>query len=214
MRKDGFEIGIHGLKHDGKLFFSRKTFSKRVKEINEYSKIYNAKGFRSPLTHRNPEWVQELECEYDMPFFDTDRYETMPGGTMSIWPFFMGHFVELPYTLVQDHTLFVILREKTPRIWVEKADFIEKYRGMVLVNVHPDYLRGAKYLALYEAFLQAMKERGGYWHALPRDVARWWRRRAAAAIEEKDGKWIARDLPEATVGRIQRVEGSLVLSQR
>ena len=30
-------------------------------------------------------------------------------------------------------------------------------------------------------FLKAMKGRDGYWHALPRDVARWWRARAVDA---------------------------------
>ena len=34
----------------------------------------------------------------------------------------------------------MILKEKTPRIWLEKVDFIEQYRGMALVNVHRDYL--------------------------------------------------------------------------
>ena len=69
--------------------------------------------------------MQALEVEYDSSFFDTDPYEPMPGGTMSIWPFFLGHFVELPYTLVQDHTLSVILGERTPRLWLDKVDFIE-----------------------------------------------------------------------------------------
>lgn len=209
LRAEGFEIGIHGLKHDGKLFFSKEIFSKRVEKINEYLKEYNAKGFRSPLTHRSPEWMQELECDYDMSFFDTDPYETMPGGTMSIWPFFMGHLVELPYTLVQDHTLLVILKETTPQIWLEKVDFIEKYKGMALVVVHPDYMRDQKHLAIYEEFLQMMRARGGYWHALPGEVARWWRARADAKVELRDGKWSVPDLPGATIARIKWNNGEL-----
>ena len=67
-------------------------------------------------------------------------YEPIPGGTMSLWPFFIGHFVELPYTLVQDYTLTSVLGETTPKIWLEKIDFIEKYHGMALSNSHPDYL--------------------------------------------------------------------------
>lgn len=187
LRAEGFEIGIHGLKHDGKLFFSREVFSKRAKKINGYLNEYNAKGFRSPLTHRNPEWMQELECDYDMSFFDTDPYESMPGGTMSIWPFLMGHFVELPYTLPQDHTLLVILKEVTPRIWLEKVDFIERYRGMALVLVHPDYMIDDDHFRVYEQFLSEMA-RFNCWHALPKDVAEWWRRRDLSEIRfDKEG---------------------------
>ena len=113
---------------------------RRAKRINAHLKELDAVGFRSPLTMRNPEWMQALEIEYDLSFFDTDPYEPMPGGTMSIWPFILGHFVELPYTLMQDYTLTAVLGETTPRLWLQKVDFIERYHGMALVNTHPDYL--------------------------------------------------------------------------
>ena len=191
LRAEGFEIGIHGLKHDGKLFFSFNTFSKRAKRINDYLKEYGAKGFRSPLTHRNPEWMQELEIDYDMSFFDTDLFEPIPGGTMSIWPFFMGHFIELPYTLPQDNTLFNILGHKDISIWKEKVDFIEKYHGMALVIVHPDYQRASKGrvkesmypIEHYKELLRYVKSKGNYWHALPSEVADWWRRRHGSEIK-------------------------------
>jgi len=184
----GFEIGIHGLKHDGKLFSTKKEFGRRATKINRYLKEYNAVGFRSPLTHRNPEWMQALEVEYELSFFDTDPFEPIPGGTMSIWPFFLGHFVELPYTLVQDYTLISVLGEVSPRIWLEKVDFIEEFHGMALLNSHPDYLRDPEYFRIYSTFLSAMKERDNYWHALPRDVARWWRNRATASSFDNLGQ--------------------------
>ena len=178
LRQRGFEIGIHGLKHDGKLFSSRDEFERRAIRVNQYLKEYGAVGFRSPLTHRNPEWMQALDIEYDLSFFDTDPFEPIPGGTMSIWPFFLGHFVELPYTLVQDYTLTAVLGETSPRIWLTKVDFIEKYHGMALLNSHPDYLKEPANMKIYSTFLSTMKDRGDYWHALPRDVAQWWRDRA------------------------------------
>jgi hypothetical protein len=67
--------------------------------------------------------------------------ESIAGGTLSIWLFFMGHFVELPYTLVQDHTLMATLGETTLRLWLEKVAFIRQYGGMAFLNAHPDYLR-------------------------------------------------------------------------
>jgi peptidoglycan/xylan/chitin deacetylase (PgdA/CDA1 family) len=180
LRKRGFEIGVHGLTHDGKLFNSRDRFEYAARKINNYLKDLGAVGFRAPLTIRNPEWMQALNIEYDLSFFDTDPFEPICGGTMSIWPFFLGHFVELPYTLVQDYTLTDVLKEQTPDLWLKKIDFIRRYHGMALINSHPDYLKGATRLNIYSSFLQTMREKADYWHALPRDVAQWWRERSAA----------------------------------
>lgn len=180
LRQRGFEIGIHGLKHDGKLFSSRKEFERRAVRINQYLKEFGAVGFRSPLTHRNPEWMQLLDIEYDLSFFDTDPFEPIPGGAMSIWPFFLGHFVELPYTLVQDYSLTALMGETTSRLWLEKVDFIEHYHGMTLLNSHPDYLKNLANMKIYSDFLTSMSRRDGFWHALPRDVTAWWRNRTCS----------------------------------
>lgn len=184
LRERGFEIGVHGLKHDGKLFSSYAEFMRRVELINHYLKESGAVGFRAPLTLRNPEWMQMLEMEYDSSFFDTDPFEPIPGGTMSIWPFYIGRFVELPYTLLQDFTLVNVLREQTPGLWLQKVDFVERFCGMALLNTHPDYLQNPVSWRIYEQFLHAMKTRGGYWHALPSEVAKWWRVRADALSGE------------------------------
>jgi hypothetical protein len=177
LRRRGFEIGIHGLNHDGKLFLSKTEFTRRSQKINYYLETFNAVGFRSPLMHRNPEWLQSLHIEYDLSFFDTDPYQPMPGGCMNIWPFVIGKFVELPYTLPQDCTLSHVLKEETPRIWLEKLRFIERNLGLALVNTHPDYLIDAKIWNIYVEFLRAVTERKNYWNALPNAVSRWWRRR-------------------------------------
>jgi peptidoglycan/xylan/chitin deacetylase (PgdA/CDA1 family) len=186
LRERGFEIGVHGLRHDGKLFDSHAEFTRRAACINAHMKDLGAVGFRSPLTMRNPEWMQALEIEYDSSFFDTDPYEPVPGGTMSIWPFILGRFVELPYTLAQDSTLTFVLGGTTPRLWLEKVAFIESLHGMALVNTHPDYLSHPATWKVYADFLQTMRRRDGYWHALPMEIARWWRVRAdgAAGVSE------------------------------
>ncbi len=184
LRERGFEIGVHGLKHDGKLFSSRETFTQRARRINDYLNEFQAVGFRAPLMHRNPDWMQALEVDYDLSFFDTDPYEPMPGGCMSIWPFRIGHFIELPYTLVQDSTLRMVLNENTPRLWLEKLDFLERYHGMALVNTHPDYLKEPVLLKIYTDFLRAVREKHNFWHALPRDIARWWGARTGIPDDE------------------------------
>jgi hypothetical protein len=178
LRKRGFEVGVHGMKHDGRLFSSMAEFERRASYINSYLREWGAVGFRAPFNHRHPEWMQSLEIEYDLSFFDSDPYETIPGGTMSIWPFFCGRFVELPYTLPQDHTLYEMYGPGAVDIWIRKVDFIAKWGGMALVNVHPDYTCAKDHIGLYKRFLLAVKEKGDYWHALPREAARWWRNRA------------------------------------
>jgi peptidoglycan/xylan/chitin deacetylase (PgdA/CDA1 family) len=180
LRSRGFEIGVHGYRHDGKMFSSRERFDRDAERIAMVAREWGSVGFRSPLTHREPNWMQALEIEYDLSFFDTDPFEPMPGGTMSVWPFFLGHFVELPYTLAQDHTLLE-LGETSPRLWQEKVEFIRQCHGMALVNVHPDYMREPRNLAVYEEMLRWLQAGKGFWHALPRELAAWWKERADSA---------------------------------
>jgi hypothetical protein len=48
--------------------------------------------------------------------------------------------LELPYTLPQDSTLFLLLRESSPAIWIKKLDWIAAHGGLALLNAHPDYM--------------------------------------------------------------------------
>jgi hypothetical protein len=192
LRAGGFEVGVHGLRHDGKLFSDRTAFIHDAMRINSYMRDFEAVGFRAPLTQRHPEWMQLLNIEYDSSFFDTDPFEPTAGGTMSVWPFQLGRFVELPYTLVQDHTLAYILGETTPRLWLEKVDYLRAVNGMALLLTHPDYLLSPRPWNLYRNFLVAMRERHDYFHALPMEVARWWRARAEAhSLDELPGGSLA-----------------------
>jgi hypothetical protein len=186
LRRQGFEVGVHGLRHDGSLFASQVGFLRQAARINDWMLTIGAEGFRSPLMHRHPAWMQALAIGYDMSFFDTDPYEPMPGGTMSIWPFTIGRFLELPTTLAQDHTLTAVLNERDPRLWLQKIDFIEKYCGLALLNAHPDYLLQPENWRIYRSFLEVIRARAEQpWHALPKEVAHWWRaRHQAQSIDE------------------------------
>lgn len=212
LRDEGCEVGLHAIHHDGRLFRDRESFVSQLPKIHAYLERWGAVGFRSPATHRNAEWMPELGCLYDSSFPDTDPFEPQSGGCCSILPFFIGPLVELPITLTQDHTLFEILRERSIRLWVEKSDWLIQERGLVNVIVHPDYLLTAERLQLYEEFLVYLRERidrlGG-WHALPRDVAGWWRARSELA----DRDVAAGALPHgASLAEVCEVDGLLVLS--
>ncbi len=187
----GFEVGVHGLKHDGKLFRHPERFFGKIPEINSYLKEWEAVGFTSPSMLGHLEWIGELNIEHGCSTYDTDPFEPGSNASGTIFPYFASNnkntitYVELPYTLPQDHCLFVILKEKSIRIWKEKLDWIAEMGGMAELNSHPDYMNldsrpcsNEEYPSeLYSEFLEYIKSRyeGRYWHALPRDVAKFWR---------------------------------------
>ena len=184
----GAEVGVHGLRHDGRDLESLRTLSKRLPEIRRWADRWGAVGFRSPATHRVWEWMPMLGFEYDSSYPDTDPYEPMPGGCCSWLPFFNGDMVELPITLVQDHTAFVILGQGES-LWRAKIDCLRPRGGMALLLTHPDYLRDPELLGSYERVLRAYAGDPTAWKALPREVSDWWRRRSATALELVDGVW-------------------------
>ena len=179
----GFELGVHGLRHDRSLFASREAFEAQQPALRKLVERVGAHGFRSPATYRVLPWIAELPVEYDCSVPHSDPYEPQPGGCCSLWPFFIGPVVELPYTLPQDHLLFTLLRHKTPSLWIEQARRIEGQYGLVQAVSHPDpgYLAEAENRAGYTEFLQALAERPRLWRALPSEVAAWWRERDAGS---------------------------------
>ena len=193
LRERGFEIGVHGLIHDGKLYANKHTFDRRAPEINRYLTEWNSVGFRSPAMHHNLEWIQQLEIEYDCSTFDTDPFEPQSDGVLTIFPFFFRNgsnqkgYVELPYTLPQDFTLFILLGEKTIDKWKKKLDWVAENSGMALLNTHPDYMNFTREnreideypVEYYRDFLEYVthRYRGQYWHALPAEMANFWKKR-------------------------------------
>jgi glycosyltransferase involved in cell wall biosynthesis len=198
IQSQGFELGVHDLHHDGKLFLNRSEFNRKVPRINHYLKEWGASGFRSGFMLRNLDWIHKLNVRYDGSTFDTDPFEPQPQGQGTIFPFWVqqmpapgqweqqshsteGGYVELPYTLPQDSTLFLVLRERHPDLWFQKLDWVARHGGMALVNVHPDYLRfsgepetSTTYpYEYYTRFLSYVREKysGCVWNALPREVA-------------------------------------------
>jgi hypothetical protein len=213
----GFEVGVHDLHHDGRLYSSRRGFVQKAVKINGYLKDWEAAGFRSGFMLHNLEWLKDLNVLYEASTFDTDPFEPQPDGVGTIFPFWVSRhdgqrsnrkegpshdspkgsaapkagigaadsprpgYIELPYTLAQDSTLFLIFGERGPDIWVQKLDWIAHHGGMALVNVHPDYIRfegepasmSTFSVEIYDRFLQYVGERfaDSFWHALPKDVA-------------------------------------------
>jgi hypothetical protein len=190
--RNGFEVGVHGLYHDGKYYTSREVFSGRALEINNYLREWKAVGFRSPSMLHNLAWIHDLNIEYDASTFDTDPFEPQADGVGSIFPFWVSSdngngkgYVELPYPLPQDFTLFVLMNQKSPEIWKKKIDWIAENGGMALLNTHPDYMNfdsrppaleeyPMEYYAEFLDYVQT-EYSDSYWPALPKEMALFWR---------------------------------------
>jgi glycosyltransferase involved in cell wall biosynthesis len=183
---NGFEVGVHDLRHDGKLFAGRREFAAKATRINRYIKEWGAAGFRAGFMFHNLEWLHDLDIQYDASTFDVDPFEPQPDGAGTIFPFWKAGpqdrgYVELPYTLPQDSTLFLLFEERGPDIWLRKLDWIAEHGGMALVNVHPDYIRFEGEKASYKRFpvdyyarlLEYVAKKYGdvVWRALPSEVA-------------------------------------------
>jgi glycosyltransferase involved in cell wall biosynthesis len=187
LRRRGFDIAVHGLKHDGKLFLTKHIFDRQAHRINEYLKQWNTEGFSSPSMHHNLEWLAGLNIKYSISTFDTDPFEPQPDGVGTIFPFWVRNsspnhgFVEMPYTLPQDSTLFIMLKEKTIDIWKRKLDWVAQHGGMALLNTHSDYMNFGNRDSVelfyppehYVRFLDYIRTRysGKFYHALPSVIA-------------------------------------------
>lgn len=210
VRAAGCEIGLHGIRHDGKLFSDRATFEANLPDIARYVDTWGVVGFRSPATGRNAAWMHELPVAYDSSFPDSDPFEPQPGGCCSIMPFFYGDVIELPITLTQDHTVFEILRSPGIELWRRKTEWLRANRGLVNLIVHPDYVVEQRYLDRYEAFLAHLAEHDDGWHALPCDVARWWRERNGLSVGA-DGGVAGRTSFAASVAYASERDGRLAV---
>jgi YD repeat-containing protein len=200
LQGDGCEIGVHGLRHDGRDLAGR-LIDERLPAMWEHASRWNAVGYRSPATHRDWELMHRLGFDYDSSYTDTDPYEPQPGGCCTFLPYFNCSTVELPITLPQDHTLFVILQHADAGLWLRKAGHIRDRGGMVLVVTHPDYAHDQRLANGYQTLLDTFADDGTAWRALPREVAVWWRSRAASTIRGEGDGWTI-DGPASDTGRV------------
>lgn len=192
IRARGFEVNVHDLNHDGRLFSSREEFLRRVTKINAYARAFGARGFRSGSLYRHAAWYDALEVAYDMSIPNAGHLEIQRGGCCTVMPFFIGNIVELPLTTTQDYTLFHILSDFSNEVWKNQIESIMGRHGLVSLIVHPDYQTGEPqrraYLALLDQ-LASLREAGRCWVALPGDVERWWRARSRMRLVAAGDGW-------------------------
>jgi peptidoglycan/xylan/chitin deacetylase (PgdA/CDA1 family) len=198
LRDEGCEVGVHGLRHDGRDLGSRRLLRRRLPAIRSYAERWQAAGFRSPATQRTWEWMPSLGFAYDSSYHDTAPYEPRPGGSCSYLPYFVGSpggpgdMVELPITLPMDHTLFTILEHPDATLWLDKAAHLRDRGGMALILTHPDYAGDPRVTDGYRQLLDKFHDDPTVWRALPCEVAQWWQRRATSTPHRDAAGWTVR----------------------
>lgn len=192
IRSRGFELNVHDLNHDGRLFASRAQFLERVRRINEYARAFGAAGFRSAALYRKLDWYGALEFSYEMSVPNTARLDPQRGGCCTTVPYFVGDIVEIPLTTTQDYSLLHILGGDSIELWRQQLESIGKGHGIAVFNIHPDYVIEKPGRKLYLQLLQhieRLRSEGKVWLALPRDVDRWWRSREQMRVVRRGREW-------------------------
>lgn len=191
-RQRGFEINVHDLNHDGRLYWEYQEFMHRVKKINVYGREFQAKGFRSGALYRNLDWYGALDFSYDMSVPNVAHLDPQPGGCCTVMPFFVGQILELPVTTIQDYSLFHILGEYSIELWKHQIQVIQEGHGLISIITHPDYLQESRAQETYTELLghlARLRSDTGLWIALPSEVNDWWRVRNRLELAHENGAW-------------------------
>ena len=192
IRERGFEINVHDVNHDGRLFASRERFLRHAERINRYGKEFAAVGFRSGGLYRNPDWFAALDFSYDMSFPNVAHLDPQRGGCCTVLPFFIGKMLELPLTATQDYSLFHILNNYSIDLWERQIALITEKHGLASFIVHPDYVIERRARETYQALLDhlaQLRADGVLWMALPREVNQWWRERSQMKVVRDGSRW-------------------------
>ena len=192
VRSRGFELNIQDLNHDGYLFAEREEFLRRAKKINEYGRVFGAKGFRAAVLYRNLEWMDALEFSYDMSVPSVAHLDPQHGGCCSVMPYFVGNTLEIPLTTTQDYMLFHLLGDYSLNLWKDQVAAIRQKHGLISFLVHPDYIiekraRTAYYDLL--GWLTELRTEQALWFALPSEVDEWWRARQGMRVVRRGEEW-------------------------
>jgi hypothetical protein len=192
IRNRGFEVNVHDLNHDGRLFSERSEFLRRAERINRYAEQFGALGFRSAVLYRNVDWYDSLNFSYDMSVPNVARLDPQRGGCCTVLPFFIGRMLELPVTTTQDYSLFHILNDYSIRLWQQQISLIREKHGLISLIIHPDYIIAKAARRVYAellSYLSELRASGETWIALPREVAAWWRLRSELTVVNRGGSW-------------------------
>lgn len=215
IRSRGYEVNLHDLDHDGRLYDNPELFSARAKQIRNYSRTFKTQGFRAGSMHRNQAWIPRLGVEYDMSVPNAAHLEPQAGGCCTVMPYFIDDVLELPLTTTQDYAIFHILRESSIDLWKREVSTITNEHGLMTFIVHPDYLHSEeqqiKYLQLLE-YLTTIADDKRIWVTCPGEINAWWRRRRDMELVQTGSEWkiTGEDCERATIAFATLVNDEVV----
>jgi hypothetical protein len=214
-RARGFEVNLHDLHHDGRLFSSREEFRRQSAHINQLAREHQCHGFRAGAMYREQAWYDAFDFSFDMSVPNVAHLEPQRGGCCTVMPYFVGRVVELPLTTTQDYSLFHILNKYSTTLWMEQMDLILEQHGLISFIVHPDYVREKRALSVYRQLLEklsALRVQRRVWVALPGEIDSWWRSRSSMSLVRQGQIWRIRG-PESHRARVAyaSVEGDRVV---
>ena len=192
IKRRGFEVNVHDLKHDGHLFESFEKFQESAARINSFGSQFGSKGFRSAILYRNQEWYGALNFSYDMSVPNVGHLDPQRGGCCTIMPYFIGDILEIPVTATQDYTLFNVLGTYSLNLWREQIRNIMQHHGLISFIIHPDYLNTLEARNTYTSllgYLVELRHTADVWIALPGEIDTWWRRRSKMKLVSENGGW-------------------------
>jgi hypothetical protein len=214
LRDRGSEVGVQDLNHDGRLFDEREEFRRRAALINRYGREYGAKGFRSAVLYRRPEWYEDLDFSFDMSMPNVANLDPQRGGCCTVMPYFIGDILELPLTTIQDYSLFHVLNEHSIDLWRVQLEMILAKNGLASFIVHPDYIIESETQVVYKDLLGLLSElcgREAVWFALPNEIDSWWRARSRMSIVKDGESWqiVGEGADRAVLAFAKAVDGQL-----
>ena len=179
--RDGFDIGMHGLHHDGKFAFLSDE-DQRVRIFKSETRARElglpSLGYRAPWLHRTKmmiRYLSEAGFEWDSSFPDTDDSTIgyASTGCRTIFPFYPMYkedeewkrstMVEIPVSMPQDWTLLYYYRlseEGVLRVLRKKMEYIKSQGGLATFILHPDQedFGHPRHHNAYKALLRIIKD--------------------------------------------------------
>lgn len=217
IRDRGFEVVVHDLNHDGRLYKNHKQFLERAAKINSYGREYGATGFRAGVLYRKQLWYDALEFSYDMSVPNVAHLDPQRGGCCTVMPYFLGNILEIPVTTIQDYSLFNILHDYSINLWKQQTDLIMARHGLMSFIVHPDYVMDERAREIYQSLLEhlaMLRDQQSLWITTPGEIDCWWRQRAAMTLVETQTGWSIEGAgsERAQLAWASEVAGQLVLT--
>jgi hypothetical protein len=215
LKRRGFEVNVHDVNHDGRLFRDRERFLRHAATINARGREFGTRGFRSGAMYRRQDWIASLDISYDMSVPNVAHLEPQRGGCCTVLPFFIDHVLELPLTAAQDYTVFQVLGDYSTRLWQEQIGRILEQNGLVSFIAHPDYLIEPRARGVYEDLLRLLtrlRAERGVWIAQPAEIDGWWRSRREMSLVPDGDSWRVKG-PDSSRARIAwaRLDGGRIV---